>query len=775
MPNSKLPDGYSCVLNHRIDAIVGPTGKIVGHTTDTDDVYHALIQNDTRTGKATGLVGTDGTKYGLLPGIWTESMLRIVGANATKINTLPAGIKDTASWLVTMRSVDQDRLDNQTLGLSKVKFARDYNGLVGENVNKWVTTEPAQGVYDYSRTDLLDTQLPVVPKYRAHHMLFARDGFNPSWVATVLADPNQLPTLVTKRVADVAAKFPNDPFYRIDVVNELCQETSQSPSNANYALDRGWRTTASALYTAGVALNTGGNPQKWIWDAFTLARAAFPSAKLAWVDFGMECAAPCDSYLRGMLPPFYRALTKSGSTVSGAEVCAYSSNNDFAAKLTKLGRIRYEIWRMKLAGVPIDVVGYQMHLEPWAPPNWNDLEASMWDWNRLGVVPAITELNVRNTANNASLNGFPPHIRRSNSDEINRLGAVLANGYVSQMLTHSPMEEITFWSPGLDVNGDGQTASHTDANGDVDYPIREAVMLAIQAAQAPASRTLRRGSRINARFVLPPQVTNAASLMNSLSHASNRLSIAPASVTASIAGTVMTVTAVGSGTLGVGATLSGSGVTAGTKIVSFGTGTGGTGTYNVDVSQTVASTTITAATNLQVPWTWYEHASMARPISGSDLILSAQFQIAASITADTVLMGYGNATSGVPTNFAKLILNGTTLRLDITVGGVSVLSQTIATGITTTTDHRVAVRIAGTAISYSYDGSAVATATATGSFNNQTSVYLLSNPDSTGFNSNLSAYFFEVHHGADYNTNALLQGLGTSIIRDCSMEAYLGD
>jgi hypothetical protein len=68
-----------------------------------------------------------------------------------------------------------------------------------------------------------------------------------------------------------------------------------------------------------------------------------------------------------------------------------------------------------------------------------------------------------------------------------------------------------------------------------------------------------------------------------------------ASVTGSIDGTTLTVTAVGSGTLTVGQTLSGSGVTAGTKITAFGTGTGGTGTYTVSASQTVSSTTITAA------------------------------------------------------------------------------------------------------------------------------------------------------------------------------------
>jgi hypothetical protein len=69
-------------------------------------------------------------------------------------------------------------------------------------------------------------------------------------------------------------------------------------------------------------------------------------------------------------------------------------------------------------------------------------------------------------------------------------------------------------------------------------------------------------------------------------------------MTASIAGTTMTVTAVISGAFAVGQVISGTGVTNGTTITSLGTGTGGIGTYTVSQSQTVASTTITAATPL---------------------------------------------------------------------------------------------------------------------------------------------------------------------------------
>lgn len=65
-----------------------------------------------------------------------------------------------------------------------------------------------------------------------------------------------------------------------------------------------------------------------------------------------------------------------------------------------------------------------------------------------------------------------------------------------------------------------------------------------------------------------------------------------ASFTGSISGTVLTVTAVASGTIINGEYVYGAGISANTTITSFGTGTGGTGTYNINNSQTVASETM---------------------------------------------------------------------------------------------------------------------------------------------------------------------------------------
>ena len=66
------------------------------------------------------------------------------------------------------------------------------------------------------------------------------------------------------------------------------------------------------------------------------------------------------------------------------------------------------------------------------------------------------------------------------------------------------------------------------------------------------------------------------------------------SSTGQISGTTLTITNVVSGALYIGATITGTGVTAGTRVTNFLTGSGGVGTYTVDTSQTVAAGTAIA-------------------------------------------------------------------------------------------------------------------------------------------------------------------------------------
>ena len=58
--------------------------------------------------------------------------------------------------------------------------------------------------------------------------------------------------------------------------------------------------------------------------------------------------------------------------------------------------------------------------------------------------------------------------------------------------------------------------------------------------------------------------------------------------------TTLNVTALATGSLQVGSVITGTGVATGTKITALGTGTGGIGTYTVNISQLVVQTTMTA-------------------------------------------------------------------------------------------------------------------------------------------------------------------------------------
>jgi len=79
-----------------------------------------------------------------------------------------------------------------------------------------------------------------------------------------------------------------------------------------------------------------------------------------------------------------------------------------------------------------------------------------------------------------------------------------------------------------------------------------------------------------------------------------------ASFTGSISGTTLTVSAVSSGTIRIGATLLGTGVAAGTYITNYISSSGGTGTYSLSASQTVGSTSMSSVGDLFIAnnWIW---------------------------------------------------------------------------------------------------------------------------------------------------------------------------
>jgi hypothetical protein len=111
-------------------------------------------------------------------------------------------------------------------------------------------------------------------------------------------------------------------------------------------------------------------------------------------------------------------------------------------------------------------------------------------------------------------------------------------------------------------------------------------LFAIGALQETVITALGTGTGGTGTYTLGLSQTIASSQMYTSS--------AGAIVTASMSGTTMTVTAVSSGTLYVGQTIQGAGITTQTIITALGTGSGSTGTYTINNSQTISSQTMYA-------------------------------------------------------------------------------------------------------------------------------------------------------------------------------------
>lgn len=129
------------------------------------------------------------------------------------------------------------------------------------------------------------------------------------------------------------------------------------------------------------------------------------------------------------------------------------------------------------------------------------------------------------------------------------------------------------------------------------------------------------------------------------------------SVTASIADTVMTVTAVGSGTVVVGGTISGTGVTSGTTVTAQLTGTtGGVGTYAVSIPQTAASTTVSGT---------YGILTVSAVTSGT--LAVGDVLSGTNVTAGTLITALGTGTGGTGTYTVSP--TGTTASTTVTATG----------------------------------------------------------------------------------------------------------
>ncbi len=148
-----------------------------------------------------------------------------------------------------------------------------------------------------------------------------------------------------------------------------------------------------------------------------------------------------------------------------------------------------------------------------------------------------------------------------------------------------------------------------------------------------------------------------------------------ASFTGAISGTTLTVATVNSGTLSVGALITGSGITAGTTISALGSAVcGGVGTYTVNNAQTISSETMTA----------YEAAGTLAPgvaLTGSGITANTYVASLGTGAGGTGTYGISPSQTAASQNISAF---SPAVVYDSTSGGIQILSGTLGTGSTIT-------------------------------------------------------------------------------------------
>jgi hypothetical protein len=169
----------------------------------------------------------------------------------------------------------------------------------------------------------------------------------------------------------------------------------------------------------------------------------------------------------------------------------------------------------------------------------------------------------------------------------------------------------------------------------------------------------------------------------------------PASFTATSSTNTLTVSAWTAGFLAPGQLL-GAGLSPGTTIVAYGSGTGGMGTYTTNVSQTVGSDTAFAA--LATP----TFTAFLATIGTNTLIVTAVLAgvltvgqvVGSGAAAGTVITGLGTGTGGVGTyivNIAQTVASETAMTATLTpvqftgtlTGGTTLIVSAVASGVLT--------------------------------------------------------------------------------------------
>ncbi|MBV8841945.1 MAG: endo-1,4-beta-xylanase [Bryobacterales bacterium] len=212
-------------------------------------------------------------------------------------------------------------------------LAKEFSQIEPENAMKFGPIHPAPGNYNFGPAD------EVAQFARSHNQLLRGavlvwHNQNPSWVTGGKHTPEQLSSILRDHIAAVVGHYAGQ-VYAWDVVNE--------------AFTAGGKLRSTIWYDSpGIGLSGTG----YVEQAFRWARSADPKALLFYNDYETE-------------------------TINSKSDAVYAMARDFKSR-----------------GVPIDGIGFQMHLTR-ETERVGRMEANIRRFTALGLQVQITELDVR--------------------------------------------------------------------------------------------------------------------------------------------------------------------------------------------------------------------------------------------------------------------------------------------------------------------------------------------------------------------------------------------
>jgi endo-1,4-beta-xylanase len=228
-------------------------------------------------------------------------------------------------------AVNADLLENN--GKYRNIVNTQFSSVTAENVMKWEALNPAPGVYDWEAAEALIANAEANDQVVRGHTLVWHNQL-PTWLTTGDYSAEELRAILENHVKTVAEHFAGD-IQQWDVVNEIFND------------DGTFRETI--WYQAYEELGLPG--EQYVADVFRWANEADPEALLFYNDYNLEFTGP-----------------KSNA--------AYAFVQELLA-----------------AGVPIDGVGFQGHLD--TQYGFPDLQNNLQRFADLGLEVALTEVDIR--------------------------------------------------------------------------------------------------------------------------------------------------------------------------------------------------------------------------------------------------------------------------------------------------------------------------------------------------------------------------------------------